>query len=139
MAKIPLEVKHQDPDAWRGGHDQMPIKSAWPFFKNGHRLGYVHRIRYGTVYYYKGKLSHVCFTFWCGGTGFLNDNNGRRRNNKHLENTDEPICATCEGKAIGAGLLGASEINGRPVIFQPRKPFIQYKPSDLSKLPELPI
>lgn len=32
-----------------------------------------------------------------------------------------PICATCEGRVIGAGLAGSREIAGRPVMFRSRK------------------
>jgi hypothetical protein len=107
------------------------ITSSLPFFQN--RNGYIHRVRYGDIYYYRGEIKHWCFGFWCGGTGFLDGH----KKNRLMEHADAPICAICEGKAIGAGLVDASTINGRPVIFQPRKPFVKYKglPADLPPMP----
>lgn len=94
------------------------LLSSLPFFTsrrawNG-RMPYVHRIRNGTLYTIHAR-PHVAFRFWCGAFGFLDKG--------FLMSElppDRELCATCEGRAIGAGLVDARHINGRPVIYTPR-------------------
>ena len=103
----------------------IQLKMSLPFFQSKPG-GYVHRLRSVHTYYKDGKYSHTVACFWCGGTGF-NDvgNEMESRPTKHGRFLADPppgevCCATCEGRAVGAGQLGAPVICGRPVKFQPR-------------------
>ena len=103
------------------GHVRNMTKSL-PFFQ-GKPGSYVHRIRSGHLFFRKGEFSHSAVSFWCGGNGFPNHSKGSRRHNGQM--LGEPpagsvLCATCEGRAVGSGLLGAPIICGRPVRFAPR-------------------
>ena len=101
------------------GHKTAPLTQALPFYRcDVGRL--VHRIRSGGVHIIEGKYTHTHFRFWCGNIGF---SRGPKRPSVTLF-AEAPygaiFCATCEGKAIGAGCDGAREINGRHVLFSPR-------------------
>jgi hypothetical protein len=55
----------------------------------------------------------VCFTYWCGQHGF-----GSRVVERSDPPQDEPVCGSCEGRAIGAGqIAGNSEYDTK---FTPR-------------------
>ena len=73
------------------------------------------------MHYFNGNYSHTSFSAWCGQTGF--HSKGRHGSLRLTDNPpdDLPLCATCEGRAIGAGQLGATVIAGRQVIFTPRR------------------
>lgn len=93
----------------------IAIRFALPFYKGARGL-YTHRLRSGSAHYWDGRLSHVSYHFWCGniatsGKGTL------------LPKIPEGgiVCATCEGRAVGAGLAGSRTINGQAVMFSPRK------------------
>ncbi len=79
---------------------------------------YVHRIRSAVHHIWREGYSHTNFDLWCGMTGFSS--------NKHHSRLFEdpppeyPICATCEGRAIGAGQTESRMICGRLVKFSPR-------------------
>lgn len=102
----------------RGGSIPLGIiKKALPFFRS--RPGcYVHRVRCGRVYKLGARMPHTAFQMWCGTTGFISE----RKDGELL--ADVPAgavcCATCEGRAVGAGLLGAPIIAGHPVKYSPR-------------------
>lgn len=91
-------------------------KLALPFYKS--RKGvYVHRVRSMNQYWKDGQFTHAAVEFWCG-------NNGHFGEKGYLMATVPPgevCCATCEGRAIGAGMDGARQINGREVMFSPRR------------------
>jgi hypothetical protein len=93
----------------------IPIKQSLPFVES--RAGrYTHRVRSASLHTCIGK-SHVGLSTWCGMGFCISERKGRF--------VEEPsagyvVCATCEGRAIGAGQLGAREIAGREVMFSPR-------------------
>lgn len=92
------------------------ITAALPFVYS--RDGeYAHRVRSATLHTCRvNGRTHAAYKCWCGMTllskrARLADAPGTR-----------PICATCEGRSVGAGLLGAREIAGRAVMFRPMTP-----------------
>lgn len=92
------------------------ITYSLPFYKS--RKGkYIHRVRSADVHWWNGEVQHVSIHFWCGSYGFLNGK-GMLIDSAPI---NEPVCATCEGRAIGAGTDGAPIINGRLVKFSPRE------------------
>jgi len=113
--KIKLEIKKEV--GFQGGIFSRPIRYALPFYKSSAGK-YVHRIRSSQSYYLKrtGERSHISVTFWCGNIGSL----GKGKMYSKID-TNMILCAHCEGKAIGAGMDGAREINGRAVMYEPRK------------------
>lgn len=100
----------------------MAITRALPFFRQGQGT-YIHRVRSGCVYFWNNQPSHTVFELWCGSSGYAH---GRRRgmNVKGEMLADPPmgypVCATCEGRAIGAGQVGSRMICGRVVKFSPQ-------------------
>jgi len=77
----------------------------------------VHRSMSGGHYYHPdGSYSHSVIEAWCG--YHLLRKNGLLLLDRPLE--DMPVCATCEGRAIGAGQLGSREIAGNPVTYHQR-------------------
>ena len=84
-------------------------------FANARNGKYTHRVRYVTLYSCIGK-PHLAVQCWCGYVVFVSE---KSRGTFAAEQSDRPICATCEGRAIGAGKDGAREINGKPVMFSP--------------------
>lgn len=102
----------------------VPVKKSLPFVTSI-RGGYVHRVRYVTMFTILGK-SHLAVSCWCGMTQFVSGT----RKAKLIESPDESsvMCATCEGRAIGAGLDGVTEINGRMVKFSPVKSWMRTEP-----------
>lgn len=97
------------------GHATKPIRQALPFYKAA-KGTYVHRVRSGQSHWRDGKLSHTHVDFWCGAAGFP----GAKGKLTAQPGEDDVICATCEGRAIGAGLEGSPMINGRKVGYNPR-------------------
>lgn len=93
----------------------VPVKSALPFIES--RSGrYTHRVRSASLHTVCGS-THMSVKCWCG----MHINISRRNPNRlTAEPSGRPICATCEGRAIGAGQLGAREIAGRQVMYQAR-------------------
>lgn len=101
--------------AWRP-EPIVIIKRSLPFVESGAGR-YTHRVKSAVLVELKGYPSHIGVHCWCGmhlnlshklpSSAFVEEPSGR------------PICATCEGRAIGAGQLGAREIAGRPVMFSP--------------------
>lgn len=91
---------------------------ALPFYqaKPG---AYIHRIRSGVHHTFDGAYSHTSVRLWCSGMGFL----GSTRPQAKLF-ADGPengvFCATCEGRAIGAGLTESRVICGRMLVYSPR-------------------
>lgn len=124
-------------EPWKGWHNSTrgpvptPIVRSLPYMqsKKG-KLRYVHRIRSGLLHLtystaFDGgrqvRLSETAenawltFRLWCGvsltpGSLLL----------------PEPppganVCATCEGRAVGAGMPSSSIICRRPIIFRPHR------------------
>lgn len=126
MPKIPLQVKKKKSI---GENDKIYITHSYPFFRPrllGHRFGYVHRVKSASIYYHQGKFLHICIGYWCGGTGFISDDE-KRKESKLLEFADGPICATCEVKALVQKLPSSEELNQGVVEYRPseRKKIIQ--------------
>lgn len=114
MSKVNLA-----PVAQRGwaapGHCTKSISKALPFYIS-RRGTYYHRVRSMEAHWRDGQLSHISVKFWCGGSGFI----GKKGTLSQDIPEGQVLCASCEGKAIGAGMGGAREINGRKVMYSPR-------------------
>lgn len=112
--------------AWRGDYTSPSrVKSSLPFVESA-RGEYTHRVRSATVYTVinataftpKGTM-HAAVNCWCGMTLLLS---AKKRSRLVAEPSEgRPICATCEGRAIGAGQLGTQEIAGRAVKYSPKR------------------
>ena len=98
----------------------LMLSHALPFFQPGDgRL--FHRVKSGRIYRRRGEYSHTSITYWCGNNGSMSRPDARRTGQLFAELPERAIlCATCEGRAIGAGLDGLREINGRRVLYRPR-------------------
>lgn len=106
------------PPQWKGATTYLHVKRALPFVES-FRGQYTHRVRAIQVLV-NSWGSHMAVRCWCGQTVSISQRKPNRGNALMVEPTGRPICATCEGRAIGAGQLGAPEIAGRPVMFSPR-------------------
>lgn len=103
------------------GHVEVPIAFAYPFYK-GNAGQYFHRIRSGTTYVRHGDTSHASLSFWCGNSGSIAPEGKKQKGQMWaVLPPDAVLCATCEGRWVGAGMEGARDINGRAVHFSPRK------------------
>lgn len=100
---------------WRpDGMTYEYVKRSLPFLES-FRGYYAHRVRHVTLLTFKGE-SHFVVKAWCsanfcvGGKGqtFFTENPTKNK----------PVCATCEGRFIGAGMDGDRVINGRKVEFR---------------------
>ncbi len=101
------DVRH---NPWSGSPDPVPLKRALPFW-HGDSAHYVHRIRSGQWYQHD---DHLAFTMWCGQTRF------ERRGGLRADVLDGwALCATCEGRAIGAGQVTAETLVGHELVFSP--------------------
>lgn len=91
----------------------IAITGGLPFYRKA-RGEYVHRIRSGEHYYFSGGYFTSCLRFWCGGE--------TRSEEGLLADPGEKaiFCATCDGRARGAGQLETRMICGRFVKFSPR-------------------
>lgn len=108
--------------------DLLPVRRRWkdalyakrslPFVESL-RGNYAHRVR--SVAYYTlhspRHPPHAAVKCWCGQTILIG---GKRESAQLVADVSLPICATCEGRAIGAGQVGAREIAGRPVMYSPK-------------------
>jgi hypothetical protein len=109
---------------WRGWRNprsaMMTISRSLPFFQSG-QGNYIHRIRSGRVHFWDNAAAHTTFELWCGQLGHTG-NRSRCPPGRLMETTPPgaTLCATCEGRAIGAGQLGSRMICGRIVKFSPR-------------------
>lgn len=112
MNKIKLEKSMHHPAFEKS---TKSILLSLPFYKS--RSGkYFHRVRCADNHWKKGRLSHTSVHFLCGNGGFIGD--------KGMLYGEVPedgvLCATCEGRAIGAGLDGIRMINGKSVMYAAR-------------------
>lgn len=118
MNKIKLQIKQNESPEYR--KHSRPIKFALPYFKNNSVLSKsIHIVRSATHhegYDDKNEVRHISLSFWCGNSSFLH------RGKMFSDPPDgEVFCATCLGRAIGAGVFEERIINGRYVLFSPRK------------------
>lgn len=115
--KISLQIK-RDRD-WGNPHfSSQPILKSLPYFRT-QSGSYIHRVRYGTIHHYNGQYTHFALKFWCGMTGLGSD---KRKQARFYDVPPDGmvVCATCEGRAIGAGLTESRMIAGKIVKFSPR-------------------
>ncbi len=93
------------------------VTRSLPFYRSNKGC-YVHRVRSGRVHKLGERQPHTAFTMWCGQTGFISAS----KPGELLPDVPAGAvcCATCEGRAVGAGLLGAPIIAGHPVKYSPR-------------------
>lgn len=109
VQKVPLMRDHRYLDnPYSNTPNPIVITRSWPFARTS-RGNYVHRPRYGHIY----AGGRTCVTAWCGQllqwATFL-----------PVPSPDEVVCATCEGRAIGAGQLTSTVITGHEIRFSPR-------------------
>jgi hypothetical protein len=90
------------------------LRKCLPFYKS-HQGEYTHRVRAGTVHWWSGSYHHTSLQLWCGMGGFIG-----RGELMHAPAVNATMCATCEGRAIGAGMTETHQIAGRFVKFSPR-------------------
>lgn len=117
MMSDKVELVQKQPPAWHApGRPSKVVKMSLPYYQSNNGK-YIHRVRSALNHWAGGKLSHTSVQFWCGNGGFLGDKG------KLLSKVppDGILCATCEGRAIGAGLNGSRKINGRNVMYSPKR------------------
>lgn len=118
-------------DEWRGDwfrRNTRPVKQLLPFYERD-GAGYVHRARSCHMHYDDdGTHTHTSVKFWCGACGFLYPKG--KQNRKHLSarmtdtvSAGRVVCATCEGRAHGAGQVGDGRIAGRFAKYSPHREF----------------
>ena len=109
-----IVLQRPKPCGWVApGRTIIPIHSALPYYTS-RRGKYVHIIRSGQWHTGAGR-PHASYSFWCGGNGYSS------RGVLSASPNGSVLCATCEGRAVGIGAYGEKTINGRPVLFEPRK------------------
>lgn len=94
-------------------------REALPFAESA-RGRYTHRVRYVELHMLGGRFeSHFAAGCWCGQTVLIS----KRKPGRLVEAPTDGyvVCATCEGRAIGSGQLGARVIAGREVMYQPQR------------------
>lgn len=113
---ISLNPSKQYLGKWKPeGMTHNAIKKSLPFLES-FRGYYAHRVKHVTMQTFNGK-SHFIVKVWCGAS-FCNGGNGKGQTYFIEQPTNNrPICATCEGRHIGAGMDGDRKINGRKVMY----------------------
>ena len=104
--------------SFRADHiTRIPVKRALPYIESVRGL-YSHRVRNATMYVIDGK-THMGVSCWCGMSLCV----GKKSTGQLVgqPSIGRPICATCEGRAIGAGQEASHKINGRLVKFTPQQ------------------
>lgn len=92
------------------------IKKSVPFIEA--KCGeYTHRVRHVTLITFQNK-SHFSVKCWCGMSMNFGGSGKGQGMFVNQPSVGRPMCATCEGRAIGAGLLGIREIEGRKVMYR---------------------
>jgi len=116
--KVKLQVEHNPEYDPHESHMLPLITHSLPFYKSDQSGKYFHRVRSANNHALFKKYSHTSVRFWCGNSGFISNGKGRL----YQKIPDGGVlCAVCEGKAIGAGEDGSRLINGRSVMYSPRK------------------
>lgn len=108
-------LRPKNPDA-----RNVYASKSLPFVESGAGR-YTHRVRGLALVTMHAPTyqPHAAASCWCGMTILLSPKPVHSRN-RLAEEPSRVLCATCEGRAIGAGQLGAQEIAGKPVMFAPR-------------------
>lgn len=97
-------------------------KRSLPFAESGAGK-YTHRVRSVQIIAaldLNQWPAHIAVNCWCG-QSVLISNKRKHAASRIVAEPSRVLCATCEGRAIGAGQLGAQEIGGRPVKFSPQR------------------
>lgn len=99
-------------------HTIKSVKKSLPFIES-FRGQYAHRVRFVDMHTnYKGK-SWFAVKTWCGASFCNGTINGKGQTFFTESPTgNKPICATCEGRFIGAGMADDQLINGRKVMYR---------------------
>lgn len=94
-----------------------PVKKSLPFIE-AFRGFYAHRVKHVSIYTSPKGKSHFIIKTWCGAS-FCNGGGGKGQTffTEH-PTRNKPICATCEGRYIGAGNIDDRMINGRKVMYR---------------------
>ena len=112
---------------WRapiGPTTYIRVKRSLPFVESSAGK-YTHRVRSIVIMAHDEPLrrigiAHTAVHCWCGMT-ILISKKRCHSSNMLVVDPSRVLCATCEGRAIGAGQLGTAEIAGRPVMFSPHR------------------
>ena len=97
-------------------HAVKSIRKSLPFIESI-RGFYTHRVKHVDLHTNYKNQSHFAIKTWCG-MAFCNGGSGKGQTYFTEKPTgNRPICATCEGRYIGAGMDGDREINGRKVMY----------------------
>ena len=113
-----IELEVVKPSGWRPPHfDSVAVKKSLPYAESSGGE-YTHRVRSARLHWMSGYGSHMSISCWCGMSLLV----GKRHKGQFVAEPSfgRPMCATCEGRAIGAGVDGSHKINGRMARFQPR-------------------
>lgn len=113
---IQLE-RHKSPQYMSRNVRATNVKRALPFVASD-AGEYVHRVRSAVVYEVCGK-AHMAVSCWCGMTILVSKRKKGRMHSAPV--AGRPMCATCEGRAIGAGTTGLRNINGLDARYEPRR------------------
>lgn len=121
---------YKEPKFGKGWHNPAlkrpeQITRCRPYWQ-GPKNGYVHRVRSASLYYgiLEQTRTYTVVNLWCGSSGYVrSDSRGRARKTggyliDHVENHG-PLCATCEGRAVGAGFDSDFTSIAHPLIFSP--------------------
>lgn len=113
-----IQLERHKPPPYKPAAVRMTnVKRALPFVASD-AGEYVHRVRSAVVYEVCGK-AHMAVRCWCGMTQLVS----KRKKGRLLDvpTAGRPMCATCEGRVIGAGKIGARKINGMDVRYKPNQ------------------
>ena len=98
------------------GMQRKVIKKSLPFLES-FRGCYAHRVKHVTMQTFNGE-SHFIIKTWCGAS-FCNGGSGKGQTYFSEKPTlNRPICATCEARFIGSGMIDDRLINGRKVMYR---------------------
>ena len=112
-----FECKRQHPQTRHVAY--TPIKRAFPYAESGTGQ-YTHRVRSAALHQLDGYPPHVSISCWCGMSLLISGKRHRKTKFVPFPSIGRPLCATCEGRAIGAGLDSSHKINGRIAKYQPQ-------------------
>lgn len=106
-------------DFWLPPEETVIHVKASPAFFYSPAASRAHRVRSGRLFVWQGRTTHAAYSLWCGQHGLISEKHKGNRLTNYPPRT-LPVCATCEGRARGAGQLESHEIAGRLVLFSPR-------------------
>lgn len=93
------------------------VKASLPFAESDSGW-YTHRVRSAILIKLGDRPAHMAIRCWRGMSLLIS----KRKHGRFVAepSAGRPVCATCEGRAIGAGQEDSHKINGRMVKFSPR-------------------